>query len=95
MSGKELDELLGFYDLSTNDASRLLGVHLSTIYRWRQQGKIVADRLQMEILSVLDHLRKMGDSGDMSKPKFALKNALMLRGGLYGLYLLLGKFFKE
>ncbi len=95
MSGKELVLLLSFYNLSFGAAADLLGVHPSTVYRWIPQKKIAAERMQLEILSVLEHIMKMNDSADLGEPKYALRQFVQLRGGLYGLYVLLRRFFKE
>lgn len=77
--------------LSVQDMAALLGVSPSTVYRWEAAGDraIRVDPMQAKILTLLETQPTGAELGKK------LATAILVRGGLYGLYKLLEAVFDE
>lgn len=87
MTGSDVGRIRGSLQLSPALFAALAGVHPSTVYRWEQAGDAVVpmEPRQEMILAVADQQLRAGRA-----PLAAdLREALVTRGGLYGLYRLL------
>lgn len=70
--------------------AELLGVAASTVSRWERLARI--DPMQARILEVIVVLEKQ-DAETWEKTCAELRQALLVRGGLFALYRLLGLVF--
>lgn len=81
--------------MNVNQFATLMGVHVATVYRWEQKEKEIVrlDPLQANIFLVL--LSKFQEWTIEERDSFSkeLIEAIMIRGGLFGLFKLLKLIF--
>lgn len=86
MNGDEIKVLRQQIGLSSADLSALLGVSISTLYRWEASNAVPDPRTQ----AVLLVLRTLHAAGKLPPD---LTTLVACRGGLYALYRVLLAFF--
>jgi transcriptional regulator with XRE-family HTH domain len=92
ITGLDVIDLRRALGLSVTTFASVLGVNVSTIYRWETRGNagLPIEPLQIAILMATRDLVARGDGVAIGKE---LELALLLRGPLYALYVLLRRIY--
>jgi transcriptional regulator with XRE-family HTH domain len=92
MRGYEVKQLREGLGLNAYAFAEILGVHVSTLYRWEQaRGQVNMDLLQARILERLAEQLQVKKEAEQKQLGEDLKNALLVGGALVALALLLSK----
>lgn len=83
-SGARVRRIRERFNLSVDAWARLMGVSVSTAYRWEAAGKKTIDCFQRELLAIFEQL-----------PKQDLSERIVKEAPLYLLWELLGHAFKK
>lgn len=92
MTAAEIARIRGRMGLTQAQFADLLGVAASTVSRWERVARI--DPMQARILEVIA-LLETRDAAAWDQTCAELRQALLVRGGLYALYRLLGCVFER
>lgn len=90
MTAEEVTRIRTRMGLNQVQFAELLGVAASTVSRWERLARI--DPMQARILEVIAVLEKQ-DAETWEQTCAELRQALLVRGGLFALYRLLGLVF--
>jgi transcriptional regulator with XRE-family HTH domain len=92
MTAEEVTRIRTRMGLNQVQFAELLGVAASTVSRWERLARI--DPMQARILEVIVVLEKQ-DAETWEQTCGELRQTLLVRGGLFALYRLLGRFFQS
>jgi len=92
MTAAEIARIRARMGLTQTQFAELLGVAASTVSRWERLAKV--DPMQARILEVIA-LLEVRDAETWGQTCAELRQALMVRGGLFALYRLLGCVFEK
>ena len=84
--------------LSATDLSLLVGASVATVYRWEacKSKEVVMDPAQSRVLALLDEQIDLARlAGKVEDLAGKIQSALLTRGALFGLYVLLDHAFRE
>jgi hypothetical protein len=89
VTGDEVRVLRSWLDLTVPQFADLVGTSQATVYRWEQAGpKLVA--VEPGHLRLLSVMRLQAQSERRDEVAASVRSGLIERGGLFGLYRLLG-----
>lgn len=91
MTAEEVTRIRTRMGLNQVQFAELLGVAASTVSRWERLARI--DPMQARILEAIVVLEKQ-DAETWEQTCAELRQVLLVRGGLFALYRLLGRFFQ-
>lgn len=92
MTAAEIVRIRGRMGFNQAQFAELLGVAASTVSRWEKLARI--DPMQARILEVIA-LLETRDAAAWEQTCAELRQALLVRGGLFALYRLLGRVFRD
>ena len=97
MKGKDITEIKQVLKLNREEMAKMCGVHPTTIYRWEKNGKNEISGIEpMQAGILLKLLNKIkNNSKEINKISRDIKNALLIGGAIFGLYILLKALFDE
>ena len=88
LNGRELRELREAIGLHRQAFAELLGVALSTVYRWESAGDHPA-RMEPGVQRLLEAARVFRELTARGRSNVDLPRAIAIGGGLFGLYVML------
>lgn len=93
MTGKEFGRMRRAYGLTSSRIAEILGVSMSTVYRWEQTGEAPApvDPGTARFIHVMADL--MDEQGTV--PEKVTRRIQQSPGGLLTLYVILGEYFNR
>lgn len=92
MTGSAIKNIREGLGLNAHAFAEIIGVHVSTLYRWEAQAEREA-RMELLQARILEALARQLKAKKIEQEKLGedLKKALMVGGALAALYILLGK----
>lgn len=96
MTSDDLSRIREDFALDRAGFAALLGVSVSTVYRWDAvRGTVRIDPMQRKILMVLDGLLRSCSDEEIDGLRAAVVHGMNTRGGLYALFLVLDAFYRK